>query len=169
MYHDHGHKNIPNLPRGLDHAGLIGFNYRMTEISGAFGKVQLKKFPSILNDSKKRYRALKKFINHKEIQFRHVNSGSEPNYDTFVISIKNKKLRDQVISLLNKAGFGTKNLPDAFNWHCAYFWEHIDKKIRNKEVKNCYDRLRNCVAIPILVSRSVTDYKNIASDINECS
>ena len=53
MYHDHGHKNIPNLPRGLDHAGLIGFNYRMTEISGAFGKVQLKKFPSILRDSKK--------------------------------------------------------------------------------------------------------------------
>ena len=44
MYHDHGHKNIPDLPRGLDRAGLIGFNYRMTEISGAFGKVQLGNF-----------------------------------------------------------------------------------------------------------------------------
>ena len=72
MYHDHGHKNIPSLPRGLDHAGLIGFNYRMTEISGAFGKVQLKKFPSVLGGSKKRYHTLEKFINHKEIQFRHV-------------------------------------------------------------------------------------------------
>ena len=86
-----------------------------------------------------------------------------------MISIDNKKLRNDVISLLNKAGFGTKNLPDAFNWHCAYFWEHIDKNIRNKEVKSCYERLLKCVAIPILVSRSIKDYKNIASDINECS
>ena len=60
IYHDHGHKNIPNLPRGLDRAGLIGFNYRMTEISGAFGKVQLRKFPSILKESQKRYLTLQR-------------------------------------------------------------------------------------------------------------
>ena len=169
MYHDHGHKNIPNLPRGLDRAGFIGFNYRMTEISGAFGKVQLEKFPRILRESKKRYRVLEKYIKHNEIKFRNVNEGNEPNYDTFVISIENKKLRNRVISLLHKTGFGTKNLPDAFNWHCAYFWEHFDKNIRNKEVTSCYDRLLNCVAIPILVSRPIIDYKNIASYINECS
>ncbi len=169
MYHDHGHKNIPKLPRGLDRAGLVGFNYRMTEISGAFGKVQLEKFPSILKESKKRYRTLEKYIRHNEIKFRYVNSGNEPNFDTFVISIENKKLRNRVISLLNKTGLGTKNLPDAFNWHCAYFWEHVDKKIRNKEVTNCYNRLLKCVAIPILVSRPIIDYKNIASYINECS
>ena len=169
MYHDHGHKNIPKLPRGLDRAGLVGFNYRMTEISGAFGKVQLEKFPSILKESQKRYRTLEKYIRHNEIKFRYINSGNEPNFDTFVISIENKKLRNQVISLLNKTGLGTKNLPDAFNWHCAYFWEHVDKKIRNKEVTNCYNRLLKCVAIPILVSRPILDYKNIASYINELS
>ena len=169
MYHDHGHKNIPDLPRGLDRAGLIGFNYRMTEISGAFGKVQLGKFPSILKESKKRYLTLERYISHNQIKLRHVNLGNEPNYDTFVISIENKKLRNRVISLLNQTGFGTKNLPDAFNWHCAYFWKHINKKIRNKEVTNCYKRLLRCVAIPILVSRPIIDYKNIASYINECS
>ena len=92
-----------------------------------------------------------------------------PKLNIFVISIENKKLRNNVIGLLNKAGFGTQNLPDAFNWHCEYFWEHIDKNIRNREVKSCYDRLLKCVAIPILVSRSIKDYKNIARDINECS
>ena len=168
MYHDHGHKNIPDLPRGLDRAGLIGFNYRMTEISGAFGKVQLGKFSSILKESKKRYLTLERYISHNQIKLRHVNLGNEPNYDTFVISIENKKLRNRVISLLNQTGFGTKNLPDAFNWHCAYFWEHFDKNIRNKEVTSCYDRLLNCVAIPILVSRPIIDYKNIASYLNEC-
>ena len=169
MYHDHGHKNIPDLPRGLDRAGLIGFNYRMTEISGAFGKVQLGKFPGILKESKKRYLTLERYISHNQIKLRHVNLGNEPNYDTFVISIENKKLRNRVISLLNQTGFGTKNLPDAFNWHCAYFWKHINKKIRNKEVTNCYKRLLRCVAIPILVSRPIIDYKNIASYINELS
>ncbi|MDC3081834.1 aminotransferase class V-fold PLP-dependent enzyme [Paracoccaceae bacterium] len=169
MYHDHGHKNIPDLPRGLDRAGLIGFNYRMTEISGAFGKVQLGKFSGILKESKKRYLILERYISHNQIKLRHVNLGNEPNYDTFVISIENKKLRNRVISLLNQTGFGTKNLPDAFNWHCAYFWEHINKKIRNKEVTNCYNRLLTCVAIPILVSRPIIDYKNIASYINELS
>ena len=169
MYHDHGHKNIPGLPRGLDRAGLIGFNYRMTEISGAFGKVQLGKFSSILKESKKRYLCLERYISHNQIKLRHVNLGNEPNYDTFVISIENKKLRNRVISLLNETGFGTKNLPDAFNWHCAYFWKHINKKIRNKEVTNCYNRLLRCVAIPILVSRPIIDYKNIASYINELS
>ena len=169
MYHDHGHKNIPDLPRGLDRAGLIGFNYRMTEISGAFGKVQLRKFPGILKESKKRYLTLERYISHNQIKLRHVNLGNEPNYDTFVISIENKKLRNRVISLLNQTGLGTKNLPDAFNWHCAYFWKHINKKIRNKEVTNCYKRLLRCVAIPILVSRPIIDYKNIASYINELS
>ena len=169
MYHDHGHKNIPDLPRGLDRAGLIGFNYRMTEISGAFGKVQLGKFSGILKESKKRYLTLERYISHNQIKLRHVNLGNEPNYDTFVISIENKKLRNRVISLLNQTGFGTKNLPDAFNWHCAYFWKHINKKIRNKEVTNCYNRLLRCVAIPILVSRPIIDYKNIASYINELS
>ena len=169
MYHDHGHKNIPDLPRGLDRAGLIGFNYRMTEISGAFGKVQLGKFPGILKESKKRYLTLERYISHNQIKLRHVNLGNEPNYDTFVISIENKKLRNRVISLLNQTGFGTKNLPDAFNWHCAYFWKHINKKIRNKEVTNWYKRLLRCVAIPILVSRPIIDYKNIASYINELS
>ena len=169
MYHDHGHKNIPDLPRGLDRAGFIGFNYRMTEISGAFGKVQLEKFSSILKESKKRYLTLERYISHNQIKLRHVNLGNEPNYDTFVISIENKKLRKRVISLLNQTGFGTKNLPDAFNWHCAYFWKHINKKIRNKEVTNCYKRLLRCVAIPILVSRPIIDYKNIASYINELS
>lgn len=169
MYHDHGHKNIPDLPRGLDRAGLIGFNYRMTEISGAFGKVQLGKFSGILKESKKRYLTLERYISHNQIKLRHVNLGNEPNYDTFVISIENKKLRNRVISLLNQTGFGTKNLPDAFNWHCAYFWKHINKKIRNKEVTNCYKRLLRCVAIPILVSKPIIDYKNIASYINELS
>ena len=38
-----GIKNIKNLPRGLDKSNFAGFNYRMTEMQGVIGKVQLSK------------------------------------------------------------------------------------------------------------------------------
>ena len=49
MYHDHGHKNIPNLPRGLDRAGLIGFNYRMTELQAALGVSQMERLEEFVS------------------------------------------------------------------------------------------------------------------------
>ena len=82
--------------------------------------------------------------------------------------IENSSLRKKVIDTLNRTSFGTKNLPDAFNWHCAYFWKHVDKNIRTKEVKEAYKKLIKCVAIPILISRSISEYKNLAKEINAC-
>ncbi|HEX7372841.1 MAG TPA: DegT/DnrJ/EryC1/StrS family aminotransferase, partial [Thermodesulfobacteriota bacterium] len=38
-YHDHGHVHNPEVPRGEDPHRATGFNYRMTEIQGAFGLV----------------------------------------------------------------------------------------------------------------------------------
>ena len=60
QYHDHGHKNIKNLSRGNDKVSIPGFNYRMTELQGAIGKVQLKKLNSLLIDNEKKYLILKK-------------------------------------------------------------------------------------------------------------
>ncbi|MDG2284636.1 MAG: DegT/DnrJ/EryC1/StrS family aminotransferase, partial [Alphaproteobacteria bacterium] len=42
-YHDHGHENNPELPRGRDTRKIYGFNHRITELQGAIGKVQLGK------------------------------------------------------------------------------------------------------------------------------
>ena len=35
QYHDHGHENNPNFPRGRDTHKIYGFNYRMTEMQAA--------------------------------------------------------------------------------------------------------------------------------------
>ena len=42
-YRDHGHENNPLYPRGRDTHRIYGFNYRVSEIVGAVGLVQLKK------------------------------------------------------------------------------------------------------------------------------
>ena len=47
-YHDHGHENNPKLPRWEDSRQSSGFNFRMNEIQGAIGSVQLKKLNPII-------------------------------------------------------------------------------------------------------------------------
>ena len=53
QYSDHGHENNPNLPRGKDNRIMPGFNYRLTEIQAAIGKVQLSKLEFMLKKIKK--------------------------------------------------------------------------------------------------------------------
>ena len=42
QYHDHGHLNVPTLSRGNDRAKIHGFNYRVTELQGAYRKSSIK-------------------------------------------------------------------------------------------------------------------------------
>ena len=53
QYHDHGHENNISLPRGRDNRTRVGFNYRMTEMQAAVGKVQLSKLNRMLYENKK--------------------------------------------------------------------------------------------------------------------
>ena len=57
-YHDHGHKLLKNIPRGIDEADMPGFNYRMTELQAAVGLSQIQKLDFIIKESKKRFNIL---------------------------------------------------------------------------------------------------------------
>ncbi|MGC9373225.1 MAG: DegT/DnrJ/EryC1/StrS family aminotransferase [Thermovirgaceae bacterium] len=43
FYHDHGHMHDAGIPRGAEGKACLGFNFRMSEIQGALGLVQLEK------------------------------------------------------------------------------------------------------------------------------
>ena len=47
-WHDHGHENNPKLPRWEDSRASSGFNFRMNEIQGAIGNVQLSKLNKVI-------------------------------------------------------------------------------------------------------------------------
>ena len=164
-YHDHGHENNPKLPRGRDTKTIYGFNYRMTELQAIVGKVQLTKLNFILNENKKRYEVLEKFIN-KNIERRKLTENSETIYDTFIFKIKDQKIRNKIINILKRLSFGTKNLPDALEWHCSYFWDHALNKREIKNSTNDKERLIQMIAIPIFLRKSVNDYKILAREIN---
>ena len=123
QYHDHGHKNIKNLNRGNDKVSIAGFNYRMTEMQGAIGKVQLKKLKLLLKDNRKKFKILENNI--KNFAHREMVKDGESNYDNFIFFVKNSLEKEKVLKILAKYNIGTKNLPDALRWHCSFYWKHI--------------------------------------------
>ncbi|MDA9733809.1 DegT/DnrJ/EryC1/StrS family aminotransferase [Candidatus Pelagibacter sp.] len=158
-YHDHGHQNLKKYSRGNDRAKFPGFNYRMTELQGAIGKIQLKKLDFILSENKKRYLSLKKLIN-KKFDLRIPPDLSEESYDVLIIkNIKDSKVKKKILKVLTENNFGTKNLPGAIRWHCSYYWKHaidngqIKKSLKTKKI------LENSIAIPIWLKKSVNNYK----------
>ena len=167
-YHDHGHENNPKLPRGKDSKSIYGFNYRMTELQAAIGKVQLKKLNYIIKENKKRYNILDKNLD-KNIEKRFITKNSQDICDTFIIKIHNKKLRENIITLLKDFKFGTKNLPDALDWHCTYFWDHALTKKEISKSKKTKDLLEQMIAIPILLRKKPSQYKELVLKLNKIS
>ncbi len=164
QYTDHGHENNINLPRGRDNRIMPGFNYRMTELQAAVGKVQLSKLDFMLKENKKRYdilfNKLKEFISIRTELAEHKGS-----YDTFILSLENKKKQELIIKKLINLKFGTKNLPDAMEWHCSYFWSHAISNNEVKKSKDTFDLLSKQIAIPILLKKSIEDYKILSQSI----
>ena len=95
----------------------------------------------------------------KSFDIRQEPKKSISSYDTFIFFEKNKIIRKKIINFLKKSGFGTKNLPDAIEWHCSAYWDHalpakeIKKSFKTKEI------LKNAIAIPIWLRKTTKDYE----------
>ncbi len=163
-YHDHGHKLIKNIPRGIDDADMPGFNYRMTELQAAVGLSQIKKLDFIIRESKKRFLLIQKIIGEK-VNLRKIYEKSEPNYDTIIFKIKNKSKRKKIVNYLVRSGVGTKNLPDAIKWHFAYFWKHAITKNQLKHTLKSKKILEQYIAIPIYLSISLKNYERLSKNL----
>ncbi|AXX97947.1 DegT/DnrJ/EryC1/StrS family aminotransferase [Profundibacter amoris] len=166
QYHDHGHMNLPDIPRGLDRAGVAGFNYRMSELNAVVGKVQLKKLDYIVAESGKRYKALDQGITSGVYKKRAVPEGAEPAYDTYIVEVADAQIREHAIQLLGDMGFGTKNLPDAMNWHCSVFWDHMGFDTKTQAQLDTLALLERQIAIPVMLGKPVEDFAELAVALN---
>jgi len=156
-YHDHGHENNPNFPRGKDSKSIFGFNYRMTEIQATVGKVQMGRLNYILNENKMRYQAIIENI-PSTVKTRKIPNGSSPIYDTFIFFTDSKKDKEKYITILNDKGFGTKNLPDAMEWHCTAFWGHALDKKQIEYSQKTKTMLEKAIAVPIWLRKEPREY-----------
>ena len=163
-YHDHGHQNNKRFSRGKDTRRIFGFNYRMTELQGAIASEQLSKLKNMIISNEKRYKILEKNLS-PYFETRKIPKLSKGIYDTFILLEFRKKKQEKIIKILNQNQFGTKNLPDAMEWHCSFFWDHALPKKQINRSKKSFQILKNCIAIPILKNKSLKDYQNLSEKI----
>ena len=157
-YHDHGHMYDKKLPRGRDTHRIYGFNYRMTEIQAAIAMIQLKKLDYIVEKNRQNYSIIEnKLSNVEEITLRRIPKKCKPLCDTFIVQFENKALADKCVRGLLDRGLGTKNVPDAIEWHFAKYWDHMLEKIGmthddlQKSLRPSSEIIERSVALPIMV------------------
>lgn len=164
-YSDHGHRLLPGIPRGADTAAMPGFNYRMTEIQAAVGQVQLSKLERLCDLHRERYMILESILSPCLTIRKEASKDDTPSYDTFMIVSLDNATLPKILCAMDEQGFGTKNIPDAMYWHCAYFWTHIFDSSLSADCVEVRDLLASSIAIPILVSRPLEDYEKLAFSI----
>lgn len=175
-YSDHGHELNPKFPRGEDTRSRSGFNYKVTELIGAIGLAQLKKLDYVIECQRDNKARIKEGIKHNpEIEFREIPNPEGEIGDTLTFFLKNREEAKKFVKMWVGKGFGTKNLPDAINWHFAGTWDHIFfqyDKYKGKDLtqlwKQSNEILRKAIAIPILVNMDESQINKIINTINEC-
>ncbi len=171
-FHDHGHEYNPTVGRGLDGALMVGFNYRMTELQGAIGIVQLGKLDMILAAQRANKKALKAAIADLPVQFRRIHDDEGELSDAIVFFVESPALATKFAQRMGQEGLGTKNLPDAMNWHFSGRWQHMQARLPRVDVpwdrrwKISADLLERAIAVPIMVKMTESRISEIAEKLH---
>jgi 8-amino-3,8-dideoxy-alpha-D-manno-octulosonate transaminase len=158
-YHDHGHENRPDLPRGRDTHRIHGFNYRMTEIQAAIAGAQLGKLDDLVAANRRNYEVLEEAVAGVDgIVMRRIPSKCTPLCDTLIFELGDVDRAAAFVARMGARGLGTKNVPDAIEWHFAGFWPHIfgrfglDEDALWRSTLPSWERLSRCVAVPVMAT-----------------
>lgn len=158
-YSDHGHEQNPQFSRGEDTRTNWGFNYKATELHGAIGMAQLKKLDLILEKQRVNKKRLKDGLRDlPEIEFRDLPDPMGDAGDTLIFFLENQTRASKIAKKMTANGVGTKNLPDAINWHYAGTWTHIFNafpEFKNQNLEQVWKQstnyLRRAIALPVMV------------------
>ena len=160
-YHDHGHESNPSLPRGRDSRRMWGFNFRMTEMQGAVGLAQLRKLDMIRAANERNYKRLEAGLTDiPGLGFRAIPSKCQPLYDTLIVNLPTAEQTSAFVSGMAARQLGTKNIPDAAEWHFAGYWDHMaealgfTKECLWEAMAPTQEILARSVSLPIMVKES---------------
>lgn len=158
-WHDHGHENNPQVPRWEDTRSASGFNFRMSELQGAIGLVQLTKLDFIIEKQREIFRKVWAGLSHlKGVELRESEPGAFETYDAIVFFVEGPEIALNCRRLLLQIGVSTKILPEAYTWHFMGCWDHIaslasqDKVPLNERFLPSEKILRRAVSIPVFLN-----------------
>lgn len=174
-YSDHGHEQNPKFPRGEDTRTSWGFNYKATELQGAVALAQLPKLDHILERQRANKKRLKEALKDLPgLEFRDLPDAAGDAGDTLIFFHETRAKASALAKALAAKGFGTKNLPDAVDWHYAGTWSHIFHaypEFKGKDLEAVWPQstgwLRRAVALPILVNMTPERIDQTAAAVRE--
>jgi 8-amino-3,8-dideoxy-alpha-D-manno-octulosonate transaminase len=153
-YSDHGHDHKGNN-RGMEQHPIIGFNYRISELHAAIGKVQTSRVPFVMQKNNHHKKLLTQLLSKTEgISFAKI---CDPNGDsaTFLnIFLPDTATAKAVVDAFNKAGVTGFNYWYTNMYHFINQWNHI---------KN----LQTASKLPIEVLGKPQDYNNLDLPISQ--
>jgi 8-amino-3,8-dideoxy-alpha-D-manno-octulosonate transaminase len=155
--HDHGHEYNPAVPRGRDTRHSWGLNCRMTELQAAIAGAQFKKLPMIVESHRRNKARLKDALAalHLPMEFRALPDPDGDNGDTLFFFTESADRATKIVASLNEAGIGTKNVPDAIDWHFAGTWDHMLGEFHSEPLQTVFkktgDLLRRTVSVPVWI------------------
>lgn len=156
-WHDHGHENNPKVPRWEDTRAGSGFNYRMTELQGAVGLVQLRKLADVVKRQQTNRDAMWRAIHDLPgVIARIVPDGSIETADALVFETNSPQMAREMRAQLVAGGLSTKILPEAVTWHFAGTWTHMPELVAHHgDLATSFpataERLARCVSLPVTV------------------
>lgn len=175
-YHDHGHEYSTTVGRGTEGAIGEGFNYRLTELQGAIGIVQLGKLDIILSSQRANKAKLKQKLieNRFPFQYRKILDAGELG-DALLFRLKDRAQTHAFLEGMKREGLSTKNVPDAIRWHFAKYWSHMFQKYGwyretyTTEWQRSADILESAIALPIMVKMTDERIEEIAHKLIKIS
>lgn len=158
-WHDHGHENNPAVPRWEDTRSGSGFNFRMMEVQGAIGLVQLEKLDYIINAQRSNLAKIEeKLLLLPGVKKRERPEGSYESADSLIVLVKDSDTAQKCRRVLVENGLSTKILPEAYTWHFAGTWNHMKELVEshNGELAQSFPQslriLSRAVSLPILIN-----------------
>ena len=123
-YHDHGHDHKP-VGRGNEGRRFIGNNFRMMELQGALGLVQLKKLPAMVDKYRQTKAALKEALAQVPgVTLRQVPDEAGDSATFVSWFLESPEAAKKFNAVLAEAGQGA--VPWGVNtWHSYTNWEHL--------------------------------------------
>jgi 8-amino-3,8-dideoxy-alpha-D-manno-octulosonate transaminase len=116
---------------------------------------------------------LKNNINTAKIKFRKITDVEGDLADTLIFNFEKTDMADKFVKEFYAAGYGTKNVPDAIDWHFAGTWNQmfVDvpayKNSWNSAWEKSAELLYRSVAIPVMVKSSESDISKQLETINK--
>ncbi len=138
-YHDHGHIHDNTIERGAEGKACLGFNFRMSELQGALGLVQLGKLDLAIEKMRASKKKILEGVGRVDgLSLRNLPDPAGDTATQTVFLLPNEEAARKFQKASKEAGVPCGNLADN-TWHYARHWTTLREGTMYSRLRCPYD------------------------------